>query len=205
MTPSIKRLSLTVVFIFIFAPAVHAHKVTIFAWAEGDTVYTESKFSGGKRVKGGKVEVFEGDGSRLLEGRTDENGEFFFKVRKITDLNIVLTAGMGHRSSWRLSAAELGANAADGAAKEKNPPVPPVSQTFSEPVPPVASPCLTAREVEAIVARQLEQKLRPLTRMVAAARDKGPSVSDIFGGIGYIIGLVGLSAYVRHRKESRRQ
>ena len=25
-----------------------AHKITVFGWVEGDTVFTESKFSGGK-------------------------------------------------------------------------------------------------------------------------------------------------------------
>ena len=30
--------------------AALAHKIIIFAWVEGDTVFTESKFSGGKRA-----------------------------------------------------------------------------------------------------------------------------------------------------------
>ena len=64
-------------------------------------------------------------------------------------------------------------------------------------------PVLTAREVEAIISRQLEEKIQPLTRMMAAAQDRGPTVADIFGGIGYILGLVGLGAYVRYRRENR--
>jgi nickel transport protein len=62
---------------------------------------------------------------------------------------------------------------------------------------------VSAAEVEAIVARQLKENLGPLTRMVAESREKGPSVADIFGGIGYILGLVGLGAYVRYRRENR--
>ena len=86
----------------------HAHKVTIFAWTEGDTVHTESKFSGGKHVQGGKVEVFDTNSKLLLGGRTDDNGLFSFKVPNTGDLNIVLTAGMGHRNAWRLSGDDLG-------------------------------------------------------------------------------------------------
>ena len=93
---------------FAALPAAHAHKVTVFAWAEGDRIFTESKFSGGKMVKAGKVEVFDSDGTLLLEGRTDDNGAFAFKAPAITDLKIVLTAGMGHQNSWLISAAELG-------------------------------------------------------------------------------------------------
>jgi nickel transport protein len=43
-----------------------------------------------------------------------------------------------------------------------------------------------------------------LTRMIAASQEKGPTMSDIVGGLGYIIGLVGLGAYVRYRKGFRR-
>ena len=39
--------------------------------------------------------------------------------------------------------------------------------------------------------------------MLAASQEKGPSMSEIIGGIGYILGLVGLGAYVRYRKERR--
>ena len=204
MTRSIKVFTLVAVFSFIFVPAAGAHKVTLFAWAEGGTVYTQSKFSGGKMVKDGKVEVFDGDGTLLLDGRTSDNGEFSFKVSAITDLNIVLTAGMGHQNSWKLTAAELGEGAPDSAVPEPASSAPLVSEPHQETAPLAAAPGLTTQAVETIVARQLEQKLQPLTRMIVAAQDKGPTVSDIFGGIGYIIGLVGLGAYVRYRKENRR-
>lgn len=204
MKHSIKTPILIVVFSLMFAPAAGAHKATIFAWSEGDTVYTQSKFSGGKPVKGGEVAVFDDDGTRLLDGRTNANGEFSFKVPAITDLNIVLSAGMGHQNSWLLTATELGKEPPKGAAHESLPSIPLVSGGRHETVPPAVLPGLTTQALEAIVARQLEQKLQPLTRMVAATQDKGPTVSDILGGIGYIVGLVGLGAYVRYRKEGRR-
>ena len=53
------------------SPAV-AHKVNIFAWVDGDRIYTESKFSGGRRAKNATVEVYDNQGNRLLEGKTDE-------------------------------------------------------------------------------------------------------------------------------------
>ena len=198
----IKTLALVLVFSFLGVGAADAHKVTIFAWAEGDTVYTESKFSGGKRVKNGKVEVFDSAGSRLLEGRTGDNGEFSFRAPAITDLNIVLTAGMGHRNSWRLSAAELGGAAPGPARAAPAAQGAPVAERRPEALP--AGNGLTAREVEAIVARQLEQKIQPLTRMLAAMQDRGPRLTDIIGGFGYIMGLVGLGAYLRYRKETPR-
>ena len=184
--------------------AAQAHKVTIFAWAEGDRVFTESKFSGGKMVKAGKVEVFDSSGNLLLEGRTDDNGAFAFQAPSITDLKIVLTAGMGHQNSWLLSAADLGQGELTPRATHASPSDPTVLEAPQASVPTAAGPALTAREIEAIVARQLEEKIRPLVRMAAASQEKGPTMSDIVGGIGYIIGLVGLGAYMRYRKEHRR-
>jgi nickel transport protein len=195
--------ALTLLCCFLILPAAHAHKVTVFAWAEGDRVFTESKFSGGKMVKAGKVEGFDSGGNLLLEGRTDDNGAFAFKAPAITDLKIVLTAGMGHQNAWLLSAADLG----EGERVPRTTHAPssesPGVETRGKTASPSAGPGLTAREVETIVSRQLEQKIRPLVRMVAASQEKGPSMSEIFGGIGYIIGLVGLGAYMRYRKDRR--
>ncbi len=195
---------LTVMSTLAVASVSQAHKVTIFAWSDGDRVHTESKFSGGKRVKDGKVEVFDDSGTLLLTGRTDEDGAFSFSPPRITDLNIVLIAGMGHQNSWRLSAAELGATETAPAistpaapAANENPPRPSPTQ----PTPPQH---LTAEEIEAIVARQLEKKIQPLMRMVAASQDNRPTLTDVVGGIGYIIGLVGLAAYFRYRRKDRR-
>lgn len=87
----------------ILSPSAFAHKVNIFAYMEGDTVYTESYFPDGKKVKGGKVEVCDSDGKRLLEGITDSEGRFNFKFPKKDDLKIVINASMGHRNSYVLS------------------------------------------------------------------------------------------------------
>jgi nickel transport protein len=86
---------------------VDAHRVNLFAWVEGDTVYVESKFSGGKKVKTGKIIVTDLEGSELLTGTTSENGEFSFKVPKKTELKIVLVAGTGHRAEWTIPASEI--------------------------------------------------------------------------------------------------
>ena len=84
-----------------------AHRVVVFAWVEGDTVYVESKFSGGKRVNAGKITVTDPQGKALLTGTTDENGKFSFKIPAKSDLKIVLLAGEGHRGEWTVTADEL--------------------------------------------------------------------------------------------------
>jgi len=89
------------------SPSAFAHKVNIFAYVEGDTVYTETYFPDGKKVEGGKIEVYDSEGKKLLEGVTDREGRFNFKPPKIDNLKIVINASMGHRNSYLLSRDEF--------------------------------------------------------------------------------------------------
>jgi nickel transport protein len=84
-----------------------AHKVSLFAYAEGGTVYTESYFPDGKMVEGGLVEVRDEAGKTLLEGTTDHQGHFSFPLARRQDLAITVNAGMGHKNSFVLRKEEM--------------------------------------------------------------------------------------------------
>jgi nickel transport protein len=184
----------------LLAGSLHAHNVIIFAWVEGDRVYTESKFSGGRKAKNAAVEVYDTDGTKLLEGKTDENGEFDFKIPQKTELKVVLNAGMGHRGEWTIPLDEI----APGMSPQPAPdtPVETEPQKTSDRQQVVRSPGPTLKEVQAAVETALDKKLKPLFKLVAESRQQGPSASDILGGIGYIAGLVGVGAYVSSRKKN---
>ncbi|MFH1215140.1 MAG: carboxypeptidase regulatory-like domain-containing protein [Pseudomonadota bacterium] len=79
-----------------------AHKVNVFAYVEGDTVYTESFFPDGRPVEGGTIEVLDDDGKKLLEGKTDMEGKFSFVLPAREDLTIAINASMGHKNSFVL-------------------------------------------------------------------------------------------------------
>ena len=180
----------TVILIGSYGPAL-AHKVTIFAWVEGDTVFSESKFSGGKKAVNAPVAIFDGDGKKLLEGKTDNNGEFSFKVPKVTDLRIVLNAAMGHKAEWMISASEI---------REANPIV--EKKSASEPSGPI-SVGLSKEEVRKIVEDSLDKKLRPILRMMTESKNTQPSFTEIIGGIGYIFGLFGIALFFKNRSKKR--
>lgn len=190
----------------VFSPDnAHAHKVTVFAWAEGGTVHAQSKFSGGRKVKGGRIIVTDLEGRRLLEGKTDDRGEFSFKAPRKTALRIVLEAGTGHRAEWTVSAEELG-----GASDEKMPASEkkPEKPEFEEQTDRSAASHLPvsgnmgADEIRKIVEAAVDKKMKPVLRMLAESRrHQGPTMTDIFGGIGYILGLMGLASYVHHRRK----
>ena len=168
-----------------------AHKVIIFAWVEGDTIFTESKFSGGKRAKNAQVLICDREGNQLLEGKTNNKGEFSFKIPKLTDLKIALTAGMGHKGEWTIPESEI--REARGVLEKKR------SGEPSQPVPAV----LSKEEIKGIVEDSLDRKLRPIVKMMTESRSKGPSVTEIIGGIGYIFGLMGVALYFKNRGQKR--
>lgn len=84
-----------------------AHKVHLFAYVEGGTVFTESYFPDGKKVGGGKITVLDAQGRGIVEGTTDSQGLFSFPLGKKEDLTIVLDASMGHRVTFVLNKQEM--------------------------------------------------------------------------------------------------
>lgn len=182
-----------------------AHRVTVFAWAEGDTVHTESKFSGGKPVHGGKITVYDEQDHVVLTGVTDEKGAFSFPTPPASALKIEMEAGLGHKNHWVMASGEF---SPDGAAaeehREKKQPADAKTIAPAREIRQTAP--LTPGDIETAVEKaldkKLDKKLAPLIKMMAQSRDKGPTARDVFGGIGYIIGLVGIAAYVNYRKKS---
>ena len=192
------------------ASDVSAHNVTVFAWVEGNTVHTESKFSGGRKAKNAPIEVYDSAGNLLLKGSTDDQGKFSFPIPHKTEMKVVLQAGMGHKAEWIIVAEDLEesdrAEAAPKMVSDSNPatsaPVPSADATdlragASSPTGP------TAPDIEAAVEKALERKLQPVLKMLAESRQTGPDIRDILGGIGYIVGLVGLAAYLRYRRSKQ--
>jgi nickel transport protein len=184
----------TFLIIIIMDVSVFAHKVIIFAYVEGDIVYTESYFSDGKKCMDSKIEVFNNRGDKLLEGLTNGEGEFSFEVpSEDGDLKIVLTAGMGHRAEYSISADEIRGSV--GLTKEE--PEEPVSLISPE------TSLVDLKEIQSIIEDTLDEKLKPIMReMIEIKKSQEDKISptEIIGGIGYIIGIFGIIAYFLSRK-----
>lgn len=178
-----------------YEPAL-AHKVNIFAYVEGDSVYTESYFNDGRKAVGSRIVVYDKTDTQLLEGVTDEEGLFAFRIPKMEDLKIVLVAGMGHRNEYELSRSELGGEEA----------TPATETTAGKPTREEAAVVgqMDMDRIAQLIDRSLEKRLAP---MVAAmnrmqkAQEK-PDLRDVIGGIGYIVGLAGLVMYLRGRRKA---
>ncbi len=152
-TLSIERLKgrlvfpLSLVLFLIAVPRANAHGINVNARMEGGRILTESYFNSKIKVIDGQIKVFGPNGELLLEGKTDANGIYSFKIPQETDLRIVLESAMGHRAEYILKADE-------------------------------------------ILGKSLS-KIR---------KKRGPGFYEVMGGIGLILGLMGLTLYLRSRK-----
>jgi len=174
--------------------SVFAHKVNVFAYVEEEKIYTEIYFNDGKKCVESKIEVFDNQENKLLEGLTDEEGMFSFKIPSEDvidgDLKVVLTASMGHRAEYIIRADEL----RDVAEL--------IEEKLEEPVT-VLSPEVSSfdlKEIQSLIEDALDKKLEPIMREIKKSQEDRISPTEIIGGVGYIIGIFGIIAYFLSRK-----
>ena len=196
------RVGCLAILLSIIPSTAEAHNVSLFAWVEESKVFTQSKFSGGRLAKNARIEVYNAAGEKLLEGRTDDRGQFAFTPPRPEDLRIVLLAGSGHRGEWRVTAEEFGLAPPAEHPASTSPGSPSPRPRPAVMNPPQETPAPTGAELQSLIEGSLEKKLAPIRRQLAQLAQR-PSLHDIIGGLGYIMGLVGLGAYMQSRRKSR--
>lgn len=182
------------------APPALAHRMIVFAYAEGDTIHTESTFVPDTPVRRAQLEVLEPQSGRVLvTGITDDRGKFYFKIPPEAaaarlDLKIVVDGGLGHRGEWLLKADNYLPD-----AKPEQAPAPAATPAPASSGTGAAG--LDRQLLEEALNAALERQLAPVREQLAQTAVRRTSLPDIIGGIGYIIGLFGLWAYFLSRRK----
>ena len=208
-----KRLTIfQLLFIFLLIPAMCtsslAHKIRVFAWQDGGNIVTESKFSKGRPAQNVTVSVSEIEtGKTLLSGTTDSQGIFSFPIPKTEskELKIIADGGDGHKNSWNYTLDDT------TPADSSGPPLLSKTMTTTQlPAQPTAKEAaektlqtITTSELTRIIETTLDKKLAPIRKTLAENSEKGPTLKDILGGIGYILGLAGIAAYMQSLKNKK--
>ncbi|MFH1626041.1 MAG: hypothetical protein ABID54_12940 [Pseudomonadota bacterium] len=198
------NLILVTLYMCITGPEVLAHKVNVFAYVEGDTVFTESYFNDGRKCVNSKIEVFDSAGNKLLEGETNKAGEFSFRVPRKTDLRLILTASMGHRAEYTVPASEL-ADTSEGEVEKPKPQparreMPAAGTTEQKETVSTESTRVDIEQIKSVIEDSLDKKLIPLVKLIAKSREPRVSLTQVIGGIGYIFGIMGIVMYFKSRK-----
>lgn len=147
-------------------PPALAHKMKVFATADGATISGYVYFGGGGRAMGARVEAT-ADGAPVYAGVTDDEGRFAFPIGARADYRIAVDGGDGHAAEATVPAADL----------------PEASSAVAAPV---------AADLEALVERAVARQVRPLREQIDAYEEK-VRWHDVLGGLGAIVGVAGLA------------
>lgn len=170
---------------------VLAHKIQVFAFADGDRIEGSAYFAGGGAASGAAVRVLDAQGGLLAELVPDSEGGFSYRAQAPVDHLVVAETGDGHRAEWRVSAAEL-APGFPGTPTQGMEPASPGPELAPKDPP-------ADTELAALIEQAVARQVRPLRQELIAAQGQA-RLRDILGGIGYILGLAGVLAWWRSRR-----
>ena len=192
-----------------------AHKVIASVFASGTNIEGEIGFSNGDMAANTLVEVFDEDGTKLGEAKTDEDGFFVYTPTKMVNHVFRADLGAGHIAKVVFDISEMSsvltnpqttpsttaepANEAGSVAGDAGvtPSVAGTEQGTSS-APKTGHVALTAQE-EATIAAIVRDEVRPLRREIAAYKEKN-DLQSILGAIGYIFGFFGIAFYIAARR-----
>jgi nickel transport protein len=92
--------------LLVAAPTL-AHKLNVFAAADGRVILGEVYFAGGAPAVGLDVLVQDASGAPLAQSQTDAEGAFKVEATAPVDHVLVVETADGHRAEWRIGADEL--------------------------------------------------------------------------------------------------
>ena len=183
-----KYLSILII-LLITSETSFAHKISVFAWVEGNKVNIESKFSSGRKIKNGAITIVNSKGDIIHKAKTNKTGEHSFILKVKEKIKIFVDAGQGHKGYWEISKEEFDGSYVEASHKDHN------TQDIKT--------VKQGADIREIVDSVVSTRLKPIQRELALLRkSKEPGFQDIAGAIGYIFGLMGVFLYFKYgRKE----
>jgi nickel transport protein len=195
--PGLSAALLAAVLIVALPFPAQAHRLNVFASADGAVIRGSVYFQGMIPARKAPVTVLDADGALLAEMVADDAGRFAFEATRRVDHRIVADLSDGHRATFVVAAAQLPPSLpapfepAPGADRSANTAG---EQATQQAIPPEA-------EIEAIVDAAVARHVGPLRQQIAAYEDK-IRWNDVLGGIGYIVGMTGLAFYFLARRRA---
>ena len=184
----------------VVASSAQAHKVNMFAFAEGNEVYVEGYFSDGKKPKRCEVIVYDENNKPVFNGLTNEDGQISFTNPVKGAIRITLNAGEGHMAEYKLSAEETMVDEGPSGSVDSSDPV-----SMEDTVTSVATGMQPENaDIQKMIRHSVGQSLRPVMRALDELKARR-GTSDIIGGVGIIMGIGGLLLYMKARKLSEKR
>ncbi len=166
-----------------------AHKIKLFAAVEDDQIKGYGYYPGGAKYVNGQVLVLSATGEQLAELTTDKAGEFSYRPKTQADHIFSITTKDGHKTSFTVSATEFASGP---------PPSSPVPRAQAK----NSSSSATTADLEKMIEQAVAKQIAPLRAELNRQQEK-TRLQDILGGLGYIMGLFGISAYFLARRKQK--
>ncbi|SDN78395.1 nickel transport protein [Desulfonauticus submarinus] len=214
-----KKINIFLTFILIFGiwgtlSKSSAHRVNIFCWVEGQKIYCESKYPSGEKVKKGTVNIKDLTTGKIIASKTTDNkGKVDFDLPKQVftnkhDLEAEILAGMGHRNTWKIPFKELQEQndiktpSATSKTSTSSSSVLPWDTTIPANSKNLSANSPSCEEIEQIIDKVLTKRLNPIMEKLTLLQEKKITLQDIFSGIGYIFGLMGIALYFMSKNKN---
>lgn len=84
-----------------------AHRLQLFASADGNQIQGRVYFVGGHAARAVEVHVLDAEGSQVASLSSDDEGRFRAPVPAAADYRVVAKSADGHRAEWPIAAAEF--------------------------------------------------------------------------------------------------
>ena len=189
-----KRISLIIIAILLLLPTgAAAHKVKIFAAVKGDLIEGFGYYPGGGKYINSQVTVFAPSDQQAATINTKTDGTFSFRPTQRCDHLLVIATKDGHRAEFKVLAKNLASTLPDAGPAKINQAKTEVPQNIS---PPPTGTANLQKMIDSAVARQIVPLQEDIARYEQRVR-----LHDIIGGIGYIVGLFGIGAFLLSRKK----
>ena len=187
--------------LLVAAGPASAHRLKVFASAIGSSIEGEAYFVGSGPAAGVDVTLRDKADKVLQSGKTGPDGKFALKATGTGDITVTVDAEDGHVARFTVAASELDSNtpaavppaaaALAGDAKLGDAAMPSAAAA-------AAAPAVSMADLEIAVAR----KVAPLAAQIDALQS-ALRIQDIIGGIGYIVGIFGLVAFLKSRRPAK--
>jgi nickel transport protein len=170
-------------FFFALVLPAQAHQLNLFTWSEGDIIHGETHFGRSSKAKNVAITVYCADTEELIvKTHSNDEGRFQFSApEKSKELLLVADDGQGHRAELVLEAEDLD--------------TPSVLHSLSE-----AESPFNEQILRRLVAEEVKREVAPVRQALAEQHSREPNFRDILGGLGWIFGLAGLTAWLQSRK-----
>ncbi len=200
-----RYIGILILSLFIFAKIGYAHKISTFAYREGNEIKGEAYFGDGSPCIKCRVEFYDEKGNKIGNTTTDKKGKYCFTTNYTGTIKIKVIDGPGHLARFSLEGIkteEAEMQKEEISTKEKKLSKNPSSSVSQKET--MISAKISKEEIKNAVREVLREELGGIESLLMDIRkdmDKA-RLHDVIGGIGYIFGIWGIVAMLKYRKRS---